>query len=186
MKQLKFTTVFIIVQFLFLTNMLSQTQSNRFIIGNFDYSVISTSIDAMVWRYKKMQEYNINCAMMPFKLHKLNSTSDTSNYFQWVSSTPPPSKEFLDSAYTHGIKVIPYVPENSVISDRNGYLPYDNTKAQQGLAYWGNHPALGGFYIKDELFSRDDINYVKPHAQAIRAFKPDLLRFAIIPPVCNV
>jgi len=177
----------LIFQFLFFAKMFSQT--NHFMIGWYDYSTISTSDNTMAKQFKDMQTHNINCAIVvDWRLIRLttNSWADPQN-FQWASSNP--SKAFLDSAYKYGIKVILSTPENSVIRVKppSGawYIHSSNSiERQQGLAYWGNHPALLGFHIMDEPLTYDDLSYIPPHANDIKVFNSNLIRWVNFPFAC--
>ena len=65
--------VLLIFQFSFLVNLFSQTQNNRFILAWYDYSTIQTSLDTISQRFKNLKTHNFNCAIMDFRLTRLDN-----------------------------------------------------------------------------------------------------------------
>jgi len=186
----RFQLLFYVFQFVFLTSAIPQTQNSRFILAWYDYAHAGTTITTMTQRYKDIQTHNFNCVIMDRRL--LTSTNGVFDpqYFQYASSNP--SKAFMDSAYKYSIGIILTTPDNGVLVKSSWddmlkiwvytfYNTYNNTVSQQGLAYWGNHPALWGFHIQDEPH-RAHIKYIFPYANDIKAFNPNLLRFVNLLP----
>ena len=175
----------LVFQVLFFAKMFSQY--NKFMIAWYDLSVVSVTDGTMSQQYKDMQAHHINCAVTVFHLtHPVANMGymDTSS-FQWASLNP--SKSFLDSAYKYDIKVILATPENTIFGgwDKDTIYQqttYNSTKSQQGLAYWGSHPAMWGMVIKDEIYGQRDIDSCVPYANDDRVYNPNLLRWAVIPP----
>ena len=178
----------LIFQVFFLAKMFSQTQNNRFLIGWYDYARIETSDNVMAQRFKDMQAYHVNCAIMDTRLTTSTLGGFGLQYFQYASSNP--SKAFMDSANKYNLKILLTTPDNSVLilKEQTGWTllnPYDSIISWQGLEYWGNHPALLGIHIYDEPYSQGPFNYIIPQAKDIRAFNPNLFRFVNFPPRCG-
>jgi len=170
MKRLQL--LFLILQFVFLKSAMPQTQNARFMLVWYDYARTGTSDVTIAQRFKDMQTHHINCAIMDGRL-----TTSSPGVFDLKYASSSPSKAFMDSAYKYNIGIILTTPDNSVlIKNDSVYNPYNSNISKQGLAYWGNHPALWGFHIQDEPH-RAHIKYIFPYANDIRAFNPNLLRF---------
>ena len=134
MKKINFIIV-LMLQFLFVTELFSQTSYNRFMLAWTDFSCVETSITTMTQEYKDLQRDGFNCSVVNWRL--INSSSSvhvySTDYFQFVSSNP--SKDFLDSAYKYDIKVLLTTPENCVVRVRDAiigpyYYPYNSTASQ--------------------------------------------------------
>jgi len=176
MKRIKFLLALVFL--LFFAKVFPQ--NNKFMIAWYDRAGIGYNTNTLTQRYKDMQALNFNCAIMDFVLLRPDGTEIINpQNFQWVSLNP--SKSFLDSAYKYGIKILLTTPENSSLK---GYNSYDKVKSQEGLAYWGNHPALWGFHILDEPYNWVELSYPTPYANDIRAFNPNLLRWVCMPYMC--
>jgi len=175
--------LFLIFQFLFLVNLFSQTQNNRFILAWYDYSTIQTSLNTISQRFKNLQTHNFNCVIMDFRLVHLNNLVLDSINFQYAYKNP--SKNFMDTAHRYNLKVILNTPDNCLIRSKENYLTqYDSIISRQGLEYWGNHPALLGFSVRDEPTCYD-INKIVPYVNDIRTFNPNLLHYITVVPSCN-
>jgi len=172
--------IVLVFQVLFFANAFSQY--NKFMIAWYDYSSVqSTPITTMVQRYKDMQTHNINCAIL---FCRLTHSSISVVNLQYASSNP--SKAFMDSAYKY-VKILLTTPDNSVLHNTGipfGSNPYNSITSQEGLVYWGYHPALWGFFIMDEPYNQSYFPYILPHANDIRTFNSNLLRFVNLPPKC--
>jgi nitrous oxidase accessory protein NosD len=173
--------LFLIFQILFLVHLFSQTPNNRFILAWYDYSHINTSIATMSQNYKNMQTDYFNCAITEWRLIRVGNQINPPS-FQYASSEP--SKAFMDSTYKYNIKVMLSTPDNSVLINKDAdtlYNHYDSKVSQEGLMYWGNHPALLGFDITDEPYM-SHYQYILPYANDIRNFNPNLLRYVNLLP----
>ena len=177
-----FTLIF---QVLFLAKIFPQTQYDRFLIAFVDYSNQSTALSTMVQQYKNMKEDYYTCSIAKDRLAKIESIYGIIPNLLYASSNP--SKAFMDSAHAYGIKIILTNPDNCVIwSDRTCekrifHNEYNSMISQQGLAYYGNHPALLGFQISNEP-DRCEHERIINYANDIRLYNPDLLRYITLTP----
>ena len=187
MKKIQFI-IALVIQVLFVEKGGAQTSPyDHFMIMWYDYANISTSDNTIMQRYKDMKAMNFNCAVMDFRLARLTEPINP-QYFQWTSLNP--SKVFMDNAYTNGIKILLTTPENCFIRGadfQSGWFAniYNSDSSQQGLNYWGNHPALWGFYVIDEIYGYDEFHWISPYVNDIQTFNSNLLCFANFPYACS-
>ena len=135
MKKEKFILM-LCLQIVFRGNLFSQSQNEKFMIAWYDYAYTTTPDSTiMTQRYKDMQAHYINCAITDKRLISSGMGIHDSTEFCYASSNP--SKSFMDSAYMYNIKILLTTPDNSNL----GINTYDSVISQQGLAYWGAHPA---------------------------------------------
>lgn len=97
--------------------------------------------------------------------------------------TSSPSKNFLDTAYFYGLKVILQAPELSI---NNHFVPtaatYNSANSLSALNYYGYHPAIAGFSITDEP-GEIHFPYINSFNTDIKNFNSSLIRFTNLFPL---
>lgn len=112
---------------------------------------------------------------------------------KWYNNSPAPSRAFLDRAQNLGISVIMNLPECSFDpkefpgpnEEMDLWVWHEwlyNNECPNALQYWGNHPAVIGFHICDELrpIASDGVHWARldDYSKDIAAYDNTKIRFA--------